>query len=149
MTATAHAETTSLYETYAAMQVADRSMFRNLAIRHGLHENALRALVVTTESEHSLTPSMLASRLRLTTGTVTALLDVLSRRDLLHRVPNPADRRGSLLKATDSGGQLGDAVSAAYQSALEHAVPAAEVTTLEKHLRSIAVALNDAGRSVT
>lgn len=58
----------------------------------------------------------------------------------------PADRRGSLLKATDSGGQLGDAVGAAYQSAPEHAVPAAQVATLEKHLRSIAVALNDANR---
>ena len=62
-----------------------------------------------------LTPGHLAQRLDLTSGAVTALADRLERHGLLERVPNPCDRRSTLLRLTarahgfarDAYGELG------------------------------------------
>lgn len=49
-----------------------------------------------------LTPGDLATRLRITTPAVTALLDRLEQREMIRRRPNPTDRRSLLIHLTPS-----------------------------------------------
>ena len=51
----------------------------------------------------TLTPTELAHRRMMTSGGMTAAIDRLARRGLVERLPNPADRRGSLVRLTDEG----------------------------------------------
>jgi DNA-binding MarR family transcriptional regulator len=50
-----------------------------------------------------LTPTDLARHRMMTSGGMTAAIDRLERKGLVARVPNPADRRGSLVRLTDAG----------------------------------------------
>lgn len=50
-----------------------------------------------------LTPTELARHRMITSGGMTAALDRLERRGWIVRVPNPNDRRGSLVRLTDAG----------------------------------------------
>ena len=50
-----------------------------------------------------LTPSELARQRMMTSGGMTAALDRLERKGLITRAPNPADRRGSLVRLADAG----------------------------------------------
>ena len=52
---------------------------------------------------HELTPTELAKHRMMTSGGMTAVLDRLERKGLVRRVPNPSDRRGSLVRLTDAG----------------------------------------------
>ncbi len=52
---------------------------------------------------HELTPTELAKHRMMTSGGMTAALDRLERKGLVTRVPNPSDRRGSLVRLTDMG----------------------------------------------
>jgi DNA-binding MarR family transcriptional regulator len=52
---------------------------------------------------YELTPTELARHRMMTSGGMTAAIDRLERKGLLARVPNPADRRGSLVRLTDAG----------------------------------------------
>lgn len=73
-----------------------------LARRMGLGISEVAAL----EHLHSageLTPKQLGERLFMTSGAVTALVDRLERDGRLERVPNPRDRRSSLLRPTPWG----------------------------------------------
>jgi len=50
-----------------------------------------------------LTPTELARHMMMTSGGMTAAIDRLERKGFAVRVPNPADRRGSLVRLTDAG----------------------------------------------
>lgn len=50
-----------------------------------------------------ITPTELARRRMMTSGGMTAALDRLERGGLVERLPNPADRRGSLVRLTAEG----------------------------------------------
>ena len=52
---------------------------------------------------HELTPTELARHRMMTSGGMTAALDRLERKGLVVRIPNPADRRGSLVRLSDAG----------------------------------------------
>ena len=52
---------------------------------------------------YELTPTELARHRVMTSGGMTAAIDRLERKGLVGRVPNPADRRGSLVRLTDAG----------------------------------------------
>ena len=64
----------------------------------GLARSDCRALIMLTEGP--LTPRVLAARLGLTSGSVTALIDRLAARGFVTRAPDPADRRGVMVAAT-------------------------------------------------
>jgi DNA-binding MarR family transcriptional regulator len=52
---------------------------------------------------YELTPTDLARQRMMTSGGMTAAIDRVERKGLVARVPNPADRRGSLVRLTDEG----------------------------------------------
>jgi len=51
----------------------------------------------------ALTPTDLARARMMTSGGMTAVIDRLARQGLVERIPNPNDRRGSLVRLTDVG----------------------------------------------
>ncbi|HVS18566.1 MAG TPA: MarR family transcriptional regulator [Planctomycetota bacterium] len=53
-----------------------------------------------------LSPGELARRIHLSAGTVTGILDRLERRALVHRVPDPADRRRLEIEVTHEGREV-------------------------------------------
>ena len=87
---------------------------RALLVRKSLadarHRGALARLLNLTETDvlavqhlawaGALTPGQLASRLRLTSGGTTALLQRLERIGYVAREPHPEDRRSTLLRLT-------------------------------------------------
>lgn len=93
-----------------------------------------------------LTPRDLATKLRMTTPAITALLDRLEQRDMVRRRPNPADRRSLLLTLTPSA-------VAGYSSALSemsevttaalHGLTEAEIGAVRHALRYVALAFLD------
>jgi DNA-binding MarR family transcriptional regulator len=56
--------------------------------------------------ETPVSPGDLASRLVVTTGSMTNVLDRLEQRGLVRRVRNPADRRSVIVEATEAGSAL-------------------------------------------
>ena len=56
--------------------------------------------------DHPVTPTELARRRMMTSVGMTAAIDRLERRGLVTRLPNPADRRGSLVRLTEEGREV-------------------------------------------
>ncbi|MFI0259655.1 MarR family winged helix-turn-helix transcriptional regulator [Streptomyces sp. NPDC017056] len=73
----------------------DREMARLL----GVNETDLRCLELLLSADRA-TPGELGSRLGLTTGSVTAMIDRLEKRGHLTRTPHPTDRRSTLVQVT-------------------------------------------------
>ena len=63
----------------------------------------------------ALTMGELSARLMVTTGNVTGLIDAMQQDGLVARLPNPADRRSTLIDATDAGRILFDRMAPAHQ----------------------------------
>lgn len=66
-----------------------------------------------------LTPTELARARMMTSGGMTAVIDRLERRSLLQRLPNPSDRRGSIIRLTTEGRSIIDRAMEAH-TAVEH-----------------------------
>lgn len=89
-----------------------------------------------------LTPSDLARHQMMTSGGMTAAIDRLERKGLVTRLPNPDDRRGSLVQLTDDGRDVVDRameLQADAESRLVGGLSAAERRTLEQLLRKLLV----------
>lgn len=94
--------------------------------------------------QEGLTPSALTRELMVTSGGMTPILDRLERAGLVERVPNPADRRGSLVRLTASGRKVVDEAMDGHTGA-EHDVVSAltkqERADLARLLRKLLVAV--------
>jgi DNA-binding MarR family transcriptional regulator len=66
---------------------------------------ALRHLVLAHHEGRTVNPTELARTLRLSTAGITKLIDRLVRDGRAERQPNPKDRRGIIITATDSAEQ--------------------------------------------
>ena len=92
-----------------------------------------------------LTPTELARQKLMTSGGMTAALDRLERRGFLERRPNPADRRGSLVRLTEAGRRVVDDAMARHADA-EHELLAAlgptERDRLAATLRTLLLAID-------
>jgi len=78
------------------------SVRHRLAMLDQLGPTEVRAVGRIGEAGQA-TPKMLATNLEMTTGAVTAILDRLESAGLLRRLPNPADRRSTLVELTAEG----------------------------------------------
>lgn len=94
-----------------------------------------------------LTPTMLARNMMMTSGGMTATLDRVERKGLISRAPNPADRRGSLVRLTDEGRRVIDAAMVAHtevEHALVEVLGADERATVTDALRRLLLAVDEA-----
>jgi DNA-binding MarR family transcriptional regulator len=89
---------------------------------------------------YELTPTELSRHRMMTSGGMTAALDRLERKGLLERTPNPADRRGSLVRLTDAGRRVVDEAMTAHvevEGRLVEALGTTERSQLETLLRKL------------
>ncbi|NYE94438.1 DNA-binding MarR family transcriptional regulator [Psychromicrobium silvestre] len=110
-------------QTYqASVQDFDREVARIL----GVNETDLRCLEVLLEPDSAdVTPTILANRLGLTTGSVTTMLDRLTNAGYVARAPHPTDRRRLIVHATQLAVQksnelYGPLINAAAEDLLPH-----------------------------
>lgn len=71
---------------------------------------AFQVLAIIEGAGSPLTPSVIAERMLTTTGSMTSLLDTLTRRGLVRRSAHPDDRRMLLVDITEGGRSLVDSV---------------------------------------
>ena len=94
-----------------------------------------------------LTPTELARTRMMTSGGMTAVIDRLERRAFLERLPNPADRRGSIVRLTTEGRSVIDRAMEIH-TVVEHELIAALAAQDREQLAGLLRALlhsNDPG----
>lgn len=97
---------------------------------------------------YELSPGRLLRATLVTSGTMTNRIDRLAQARLVRRLPDPADRRGVLVRLTDRGRERVDAALAdllRYEESLLGALGAAERTRLAALLRTVLVPLDEPG----
>jgi DNA-binding MarR family transcriptional regulator len=77
-----------------------------------LWEYDVLAALRSAASPHELSPGALVDETLVASGTMTNRVDRLSRRGYVTREPDPADRRGVLVRLTPSGRKKVDSVAA-------------------------------------
>jgi len=82
-------------------QQVNSDAFGPLGLNDG--DYGVLATLRRTGDPYELTPSELARQRMMTSGGMTVALDRLERKGMLTRSPNPADRRGSLVRLTPAG----------------------------------------------
>lgn len=90
----------ALGEAVRAYQAAVDDFDRETARLLNINQTDLRCLEILLQDLSQAAPTELASRLGLTTGSVTPMLDRLERRGYLTRSPHPTDRRKTIVQAT-------------------------------------------------
>ncbi|GAA5126327.1 MarR family winged helix-turn-helix transcriptional regulator [Haloechinothrix salitolerans] len=125
-----------------ASGVVARSVNKALAPL-GLRVRSYSVLLFACEWTPGITQRQLASVMGLDPSQIVALVDDLEQRDLVTRMPDPADRRNKLITATDEGYQLRDEalrrVEDAHASHFEHLSPA-QLDDLRRMLHQIVFA---------
>jgi DNA-binding MarR family transcriptional regulator len=94
---------------------------------------------------YQLTPTDLARHRMMTSGGMTAAIDRLAHKDLVTRLPNPNDRRGSLVRLTDDGLRIIDEAMerhADVEHELVSSLAAREREQLERLLRKLLISVD-------
>jgi DNA-binding MarR family transcriptional regulator len=81
---------------------------RRVRMTLGIPQAAATALAVIDGAAEPLTPSQVSDRVLIASATMTATLDLLEHRGWIRRVPNPADRRSTLIEITPDGRAVTD-----------------------------------------
>ncbi|MEM1242622.1 MAG: MarR family transcriptional regulator [Cyanobacteria bacterium P01_H01_bin.26] len=87
-----------------------------------------------------LSPTELFSTLMVTSGTMTNRLDRLEKADLIRRMPDPNDRRGTLIQLTDKGFNLIEQAIVAHvenEHRILNAAASLDRETLDRLLREL------------
>jgi DNA-binding MarR family transcriptional regulator len=102
----------------------------------------------TAGSSYELRPTELRSRLLLTSGGVSNVVNRLERARLVRRLPDPDDRRGSWIRLTSDGVQVAEEIMRAWASVQEQMFSALSQELAQQGsdvLRVILLALGDRG----
>jgi DNA-binding MarR family transcriptional regulator len=94
---------------------------------------------------YELTPTELARQRMMTSGGMTSAIDRVERKGLVTRAPNPADRRGSLVRLTEEGLTVVDAAMVRQvesERALVSSLPEEDRDRLVVILRAFLLALD-------
>jgi DNA-binding MarR family transcriptional regulator len=81
---------------------------RRVRLTLGISQPAATALAVIDGAAAPLTPSQVSDRVLIPSATVTATLDLLEHRGWIRRIPNPDDRRSTLIQITPDGKAVAD-----------------------------------------
>jgi DNA-binding MarR family transcriptional regulator len=96
---------------------------------------------------YQLSPGQLLTQTLVTSGTMTNRIDRLAARELVVRGPDPADRRGVLVRLTTAGRELADAALAGLlknERELLAALPTEQLDTLADLLRTLTLPFDSA-----
>jgi len=99
-------------EAYASVcragEVLLGELDRRVRLTLGMPQAAATALAVIDGAAAPLTPSQVSGRVLIPSATVTATLDLLEYRGWIRRIPNPDDRRSTLIEITPDGKAVAD-----------------------------------------
>jgi DNA-binding MarR family transcriptional regulator len=95
------------------------SMLDDALCNVGLTFVKWRTLDTLVKAGDSVHLTVLAETLNCVKSNVTQLVDKLERDGIVRRIPDPADRRGTLVELTDTGGAAHRAGRAALESATQ------------------------------
>ena len=98
---------------------------------------------------YELSPGRLLRETLVTSGTMTNRVDRLTARGLVERLPDPADRRGVLVRLTDAGRETVDGALEgllAREQALLAGLDTADQRTLAELLRSLVLPFEEVRR---
>lgn len=98
-------EMSDLARSIIELADAVTSLRSDVASQYGISDNELRAAVRIATMD-AVTPRVLAERLRLSTAAVTVIVEHLVQQGIAVRIPNPSDKRSTLLELTDLGDDL-------------------------------------------
>lgn len=112
-----HGDGSDLIAAFDSVVRANSSVVTQMSARAGIHESALRALSLISDTGYS-TPTEVAGFLGLTSGAVTNMVDRLSAAGFVERRRNPNDRRGSLLVLSPAGDEVVAEVRQRYADVL-------------------------------
>ena len=108
---------------------------RLVRLTFGIPQAAATALAVIDGAGEPLTPSQVSDRVLVASATMTATLDLLEHRGWIRRIPNPADRRSTLIEITPDGrataDQLLPRIRAVEKSVLSALTPAERAQLLD------------------
>lgn len=126
--------------------------FAEVFAEEGLKDGDYGVLVALRRSgpPYELTPTDLARSQMMTSGGMTAVIDRVERRGLVDRAPNPADRRGSLVRLTADGRAVVERAMARHVEAergIVSGLATRERDQLARLLRSLLLAIDEPGRS--
>jgi DNA-binding MarR family transcriptional regulator len=103
------ASSTEAYASLArAGSAALQELDRHVVASFDMSQPAATVLAVVEGADAPLTPSQIGERVIAASATMTANLDLLERRGLIRRLPNPDDRRSTLIEITAEGQRLTD-----------------------------------------
>jgi len=99
-------------EAYASLVRTGQALLgeieRSVRLAAGIPQPAATALAVIDGANEPLTPSQVSDRVLVASATMTATLDLLEHRGWIRRIPNPADRRSTLIEITPDGRAAAD-----------------------------------------
>jgi DNA-binding MarR family transcriptional regulator len=99
-------------EAYASLCRAGEALLgeldRRVRLTFGIPQAAATALAVIDGAGTPLTPSQVSERVLIASATMTATLDMLEYRGWIRRIPNPGDRRSTLIEITTDGRAVAD-----------------------------------------
>jgi DNA-binding MarR family transcriptional regulator len=84
---------------------------RRVRLTFGIPQAAATALAVIDGAGTPLTPSQVSDRVLIASATMTATLDLLEHRGWIRRIPNPDDRRSTLIEITPDGRAAAEAAT--------------------------------------
>lgn len=130
-------------------KVAARRMERVFA-KHGLTPEAFDVLATLRRSgaPYRLTPTRLFQSMMVTSGTMTNRLDRLEEAGYVQRIPDPGDRRGTLVELTPTGRTLVDRAVVDHlenERGMLEALSHSEQEALAGLLRKLLLALDEGG----
>ncbi|RFA07062.1 hypothetical protein B7R21_17230 [Subtercola boreus] len=126
-------------EFAAALHELDRQhrkLRTGFADHLGLTHNEYYAFMFVAE-QGTTTPKELAATLRFTTGATTAMIDRLENVDLVHRMPNPDDRRSVLIEPTPHGQAQADWVINTFIRIVSDAVGSHDTLSPQQLIESV------------
>ncbi len=128
----------SAHELLAILPLINRLMISELRREAGDDTTMPQFRVLSYLAEEPLTMSMIARRRRVSLQSAGELIQALVDRGWINRVPDPSDRRQTLLHLTDTGRQQYEQVNSRM---LTHLIPLMENLTTEE-MTAVEVALN-------
>lgn len=141
---TAKAVTGRIVRLASLIQRRFAEVFSDLGLGEG--DYGLLAALRRSGEPFQLTPTQLARAQMMTSGGMTAVIDRLERQSLVRRVPNPDDRRGSLVRLSAKGRRTIDeamALHATVEHELVSGLTKREREQLGGLLRALLVSLDD------
>lgn len=126
------------------VQLRFRDAFADLGMSEG--DYGLLAPLRRAGAPYELTPTALARARMMTSGGLTPALDRLEKRGWIERVPNPDDRRGSLVRLTADGLALIDDAMERHvdaEQAFVAGLSGAQRDRLTELLRRLLLAVDD------